>query len=78
MESYIANTQAFLGIVQATISDSEFKRSCEAGEKMYEAFSTIANEYGLNMREMLNAVLSINVGILEVMQEQLKEMKEKE
>lgn len=75
MESYIANTKAFLGIIQASLTDEEFKKSCEAGEKMFTAFSSISNEHELNMREVLNAALSVTVGVLQVLEEQLNEKK---
>ena len=76
MESYIATTEAFLGLLQSAMSEEEFERSASAAEEMYEQFRLIAEKNELNIREMLNAILSINCGTMELMKEQLEQLKE--
>jgi hypothetical protein len=75
MENYINATEAYLGMIQSTMSDEEFKRSTKAGEEMYEEIKKITAKHNLNITEMLNSTLAIHMTILEVCNEQIEEMK---
>lgn len=75
MEKYLAQTQALLGMIQATISEEELKRSVVAGEEMWEEIRKITDKYGLNVQEMLNATLSCHSTILDAVNEQISETK---
>lgn len=75
MEKYLAQTQALLGMIQATISEEELKRSVAAGEEMWEEIRKITDKYGLNVQEMLNATLSCHSTIFDAVNEQISETK---
>ncbi|ACK98807.1 MULTISPECIES: hypothetical protein [Bacillus] len=78
MEKYLAQTQALLGMIQATISEEELKQSSKAGEEMWKEIRGITDNYQLNIQEMLNAILSCHYTILEAVNEQIHETKKEE
>lgn len=75
MDNYLANTKGLLGIIQATMTEKEFKKSVQAGEEMWEAIRKITDKYQLNVQEMLNATLSCHATIIEVANEQINDFK---
>jgi hypothetical protein len=75
MEKYLNETQGLLGLVQATITEAELKRSTDAGIEMWDAIKEVTDRYGLNVQEMLNATLGCHQSIMEVVNEQLIEKK---
>ncbi len=75
MEKYLTQTNGLLGLIQATISEEEMKRSAKAGEEMWDAIRAITDEYELNVKEMLSATLACHGTIIEVAMEQISEVK---
>lgn len=75
MEKYLEQTNALLGLIQATISKEELDNSTQAGEEMWEAIRAITDKYQLNVHEMLNATLACHSTIIEVANEQIEEAK---
>lgn len=75
MDKYLEQTNALLGLLQATIGEKELERSAKAGEEIWEAIRTITDKYELNVQEMLNATLACHSTILEVANEQMEEVR---
>lgn len=75
MNKYLEQTNALLGLIQATISQEELDRSAKAGEEMWKAICEITDRYGLNVQEMLNATLACHSTIIDVANEQMEEVK---
>lgn len=77
-DQYILQTEGLLGLIQATLSKEELKRSAKAGEELWEAIRQVADKYELNVQEMLNATIACHTTILEVANEQIQANKEGE
>lgn len=78
MESYLQFTEAYLGMIQTTLSDEELKRSSKAGEEIFDAIAEITDKYNLTIKEMLNASVGVHYSIMQSTDDQLQEYKEKE
>jgi hypothetical protein len=75
MEKYVNQTKGLLVMLQSSLGEEELHRSAKAGEEMWEALRKVTDDHGLNVREMLNATLSVNHEILEMIDNQMKEAK---
>lgn len=75
MDSYIKYTEAYLAMVQGTLTETEMERSSKAGEEMFEAIKEIVEKYELNIREMLNATVAVHYNIMGSANEQLEDYK---
>lgn len=78
MESYLQFTEAYLGMIQVTLTDEEMDRSSKAGEEIFDAIAEITDKYNLTIKEMLNATVGVHYSIMKSADEQLEEYKEKE
>jgi hypothetical protein len=78
MEEFLNQTRAFLGVIQAIMTEEEKERSSEAADEMYEQLREITNKHGLNIREMLNTQLAIGATVMQLALEQMEDMRNKE
>ncbi|SFJ64867.1 hypothetical protein SAMN02799624_05367 [Paenibacillus sp. UNC496MF] len=78
MEEFLNQTRAFLGVIQAIMSEEEKERSSQAADEMYEQLRQITNKHELNIREMLNTQLALGATVLQLAMDQMEDVRNKE
>lgn len=72
MEKFIKQTEIILGLLQEKMTDESYEKSAAAGTKIYEYIGQIAEDEKLTIHELWNAVMTINLGVLELALESTK------